>query len=77
MPTPRSPAPKRPIHQDKDLDKLVKKAWKAGWNCVRKGNYIYAYPPDGGPPVQIKSTPSGSRYPKNLEKAFNRAGLET
>jgi hypothetical protein len=67
---------KRPIHQDKDLDKLVKKAWRANWRCVRKGNYIYCYPPSGEGPVQVKSTPSSSRYPKNLEKTFERAGLK-
>ena len=72
-----NPPPKRPVHQDKDLDKLVKKAWKAGWSCIRKGNYIYCFPPGGKEgPVQVRSTPSGSRYPKNLEKAFERAGLE-
>ena len=71
------PSPsKRPVHQDKDLDKLVKKAWKANWRCVRKANYIYCYPPSGVGPVVVKSTPSGSRYLKNLEKTFERAGLE-
>jgi hypothetical protein len=70
-----APSPKRPIHQDKDLDKLVKKAWKAKWRCVRKGNYIYCYPPSDEGPVVVKSTPSGSRYLKNLEKTFERAGL--
>jgi len=75
MATRRPPPPKRPIHQDKDLDKLVKKAWKAKWRCVRKGNYIYCYPPSGEGSVVVKSTPSGSRYLKNLEKTFERAGL--
>lgn len=76
--TARRPSPqKRPIHQDKDLDKLVKKAWNAGWHCVRKkSNYIYCYPPSGEASVVVKSTPSGSRYLKNLEKMFERAGLE-
>lgn len=68
---------KRPKHQNKDLDRLVKKAWEASWRCVRKGNYIYCFPPNGDEgPVQVKSTPSGSRYQKNLEKAFERAGLD-
>jgi hypothetical protein len=76
--TARRPSPpKRPIHQDKDLDKFVKKAWEAKWRCVRKkNNYIYCYPPSGEGPVVVKSTPSSSRYPKNLEKLFERAGLE-
>jgi len=69
---PETPS-KRQLHQDKDI---VKKAWKAGWPCVRKGNYIYCFPPGGEEgPVQVKSTPSGSRYLKNLEKTFERAGL--
>jgi hypothetical protein len=72
----KQPPPKRPIHQDKDLDKLVKQAWKAGWRCVRKNNYIYCYPPGDGPPVLVKSTPSSSRYPRNLKQAFRRAGLD-
>ena len=69
--------PKRPVHQDKDLDRLVKKAWNAEWRCVRKKNYIYCYPPSGKEgPVVVKSTPSGSYYLKNLEKTFERAGLD-
>jgi hypothetical protein len=76
MATRRPPPPKRPVHQDKDLDKLVKKAWKAGWRCVRKGNYIYCYPPDGSRFIAVKSTPSGSHYLKNLEKEFERKGLK-
>jgi hypothetical protein len=70
------PAPKRPKHQQKDLDRIVKKAWDAGWRCARKGNYIYCYPPSGDRFVVVASTPSGSRYLKNLEKKFERAGLE-
>lgn len=73
---PMPPVPKRPVHPDKDLDKLVKKAWRASWPCVRKGNYIYCYPPDGGRFITVKSTPSGSRYLKNLEKEFERRGLD-
>jgi hypothetical protein len=72
----RPSPPKRPVHQDKDLDKLVKKAWQSEWRCVRKGNYIYCYPPSGEGPVVVKSTPSSNRYPKNLEKMFERAGLK-
>jgi len=55
---------------------MVKQAWDAGWRCVRKRNYIYCYPPSGDGFVVVKSTPSGSRYRKNLEKQFERAGLE-
>lgn len=69
--------PKRPQARRKDLDQLVKRAWDAGWRCERrKSNYIACFPPDGGAPVIVKSTPSGSRYLKNLRKAFERAGLE-
>ena len=70
-------APKRPKHQDKDLDRLIKLAWEADWRCVRKkNNYIYCYPPGDGPPVLVVSTPSSNRYPKNLRQAFRRAGLD-
>jgi len=71
-----APTPKRPRAREKDLDKMVKQAWDAGWRCVRKRNYIYCYPPSGDGFVVVKSTPSGSRYRKNLEKQFERAGLE-
>jgi hypothetical protein len=70
------PVPKRPVHQDKDLDKLVKKAWKAGWRCARKGNYIYCYPPEGGRFVVVKSTPSGRYYITVLEREFRQRGLD-
>jgi hypothetical protein len=71
-----TPPPKRPRAREKDLDKIVKKAWDAGWRCMRKSNYIYCYPPSGEGPVVVKSTPSSSRYLKNLEKTFERAGLK-
>jgi hypothetical protein len=68
---------KRPKARRKDLDKLVKKAWDAGWRCVeRRSNYIQCYPPNGDPPVTVKSTPSEGRYEKNLRAAFRRAGLD-
>ncbi len=70
--------PKRPKARQKDLDKLVKKAWEAGWRCERrKSNYVLCYPPgeDQGP-VVVKCTPSEGRYLKNLRAAFERAGLE-
>jgi hypothetical protein len=67
---------KRPVHQDKDLDKLVKKVWRAGWRCVRKGNYIYCYPPDGGRFIAVKSTPSGKHYRKVLERELRQRGLD-
>jgi hypothetical protein len=74
---PRRPLPqKRPIHPNKDTDKLVKKAWQAKWRCVRKGNHIYCYPPGSEVPVVVKSTSSSNRDPKNLEKMFERAGLD-
>jgi hypothetical protein len=68
----------RPKAREKDLDKLVKKAWDAGWVCVeRKSNYILCYPPDKTQgPVVVKCTPSESRYLKNLRKAFERGGLK-
>jgi hypothetical protein len=73
---PARPA-KRPRAREKDLDKLVKKAWDAGWCCIeRKSNYILCYPPDGDQgPVVVKCTPSGSRYLKKVRAAFARAGL--
>lgn len=68
---------KRPKARDKDLDKLVKRAWDAGWTCVgRRSNYILCYPPGDGAPVVVKCTPSEGRYLKNLRRAFERAGLE-
>jgi hypothetical protein len=68
----------RPKAREKDLDKLVKKAWDAGWTCVeRKSNYILCYPPDRNQgPVVVKCTPSEGRYLKNVRAAFGRAGLE-
>jgi hypothetical protein len=67
----------RPRAREKDLDKLVKKAWEAGWRCERRSsNYIFCYPPGDGAPVVVKSTPSGSRYLENLRLRFKRAGLD-
>lgn len=72
-----TPSPSRPKASNKDLDKYVQKAWSAGWHCVRRrSNYIQCYPPNGDPPVTVKSTPSGNRYEKNLRAAFKRAGLD-
>ena len=72
-----NPPPKRPRARNKDLDKMVKLAWDAGWRCeLRRSNYILCYPPGDGPPVIVKSTPSEARYPKNLRAQFKRAGLD-
>lgn len=70
--------PNRPKAREKDLDKLVKKAWDAGWVCVeRRSNYILCYPPDETQgPVVVKCTPSDRRYLKNLRAAFARKGLD-
>jgi hypothetical protein len=71
------PPPKRPKAREKDLDKLVKQAWDAGWRCEeRRSNYIFCYPPGDSPPVVVKCIPSEGRYLKNLRAAFKRAGLE-
>lgn len=71
------PTPRRPRAREKDLDKLVKQAWDAGWRCERrKSNYISCYPPDGGAPVVVKCTPSGSHYLRNIRQMFRRAGLD-
>ena len=43
---------------------------------VRAKDYIYCYPPDGSRFIVVKSTPSGSRYLKNLEKEMERKGLK-
>jgi hypothetical protein len=72
-----NPPPRRPRAREKDLDKMVKRVWDAGWRCERRSsNYIFCYPPMDGPPVVVKSTPSGSRYRENLRLQFKRAGLD-
>jgi hypothetical protein len=72
-----NPDAKRPKVSNKELDAMVARAWEAGWWARQtKNNYAWCYPPDGGKPLKVVSTPSSSRTIPNTRSAFARRGLK-
>jgi hypothetical protein len=69
------PHAKRPKAPDKDLDKLVKQAWEAGWWCWRGSKYIYCDSTDRTTRVKIAMTPSDWRTLANTKRDFRSGGL--
>jgi hypothetical protein len=70
------PDAKRPKHQKKDWDPLVKEAWDQGWWVERRRKYIYCYALDENESiVKVPMTPSGSRTMNNKRRDFRAAGL--
>lgn len=72
-----NPSASRPKLPRKELDALVRAAWKAGWWCQRSGkNYILCYPPDDGRMVRIPSTPSSMYTANNVARKLRRRGVD-
>jgi hypothetical protein len=70
------PDAKCPSLPNKDMKKLVRACWDAGWWCERAGNkHIKCWPPNDKGMVPIPSTPSGSRTYQNKVSALKRHGL--
>lgn len=72
----KDPYAKRPEAPKKEYDRLVKAAWKAGWSCRRRGNYIYCYPPDIDDCVLVKSSPSKQGTLNRTTDKFRKLGLD-
>jgi hypothetical protein len=72
-----NPHLKCPRVVNKDMAKLVKRAWAGGAHCVAsKDNYVKVWPPDGSRMIRIPSTPSSPRSTyRNKLRALERAGL--
>lgn len=65
-----------PKHPDKDFNRLVQRAWDAGWWCEWRRKYIRCWPPDRRlEGVSLPTTPSSSRSLMNYTKKMERAGL--
>jgi len=67
---------KRPKAACREVDKLIKIAWKAKWR-MRKGNgHIKMMSPDGKHMVVAPISPSDHRSVKNLRAQLRRSGLK-
>jgi hypothetical protein len=71
-----NPSVPRPEASKKDYDRLVKAAWKAGWWCERRGNYIYCYPPGIDACVLVKSSPKKQGTYNLTRDKFRKLGLD-
>lgn len=60
---------------DKDLKKLQKKAWDAGWWPQQKKNAIAWLAPIGGDSVLLHGTSTDHRAYKNARALFKKHGL--
>jgi len=60
---------------DKDLKKVQKMAWKAGWWPERKKSGIMWLAPDGASHVMLHDTASDHHALRNAVADFRRAGL--
>ena len=67
---------KRPKVKDKDHDRLVKKAWEAGWWCERKKSGSVRCCPVTGACVTVHGTANGPRSLDNVKSCFRASGLE-
>lgn len=65
-----------PEHSDKDWRPIVRRAWDAGWWCVRRRKYIYCYALNGDDIVKVPMSPSDHRTIRNVRAHFARAGLD-
>lgn len=61
---------------DKDLKKLQKRAWDAGWWPKQKKNGIMWLAPDGVGHVTLHNTQSDHRAHDNAVSLFRNAGLD-
>jgi hypothetical protein len=72
-----NPSARRPLHQDKDYDRLIKAAWDAGWWCRRsRKNYIHCYRPSDNRMVSVPSTPRKQGTLSLTTRKFRTLGLD-
>lgn len=68
---------KRPRSTSKDIDKLLKIAWKAGWYMEKGGNdHIKVYAPGRQRPISAPLSPSKQRSVARLRSKLRTAGLK-
>ena len=68
---------KRPRSTTKDLDKLLKIAWKAGWPMAKaKTGHIKVLPPNSTRIISVPLTASSQRTVKNIRAEFRKHGLD-
>lgn len=61
---------------DKDVEKVIRKARKAGWEIeLTGGNHIKFTSPRGGKPVIGSLSPGSSRAVRTLRHNLEKAGL--
>ena len=71
-----NPNAKRPTVKNKELDKMIEKAWAEGWWAdYRSNGHVMCYAPNGGNTVLVANTPSDHRTVPNTKSYFRRAGL--
>lgn len=62
---------------DKDVEKVIRKARKAGWDIqITGGNHIKFQPPKGGQAVIGSLSPGSSRSVRTLRHNLAKAGLQ-
>lgn len=67
----------RPKSTTKDLDKLLRIAWKAGWPMARaKSGHIKVLPPNSNRIISVPLTASSQRTAKNIRAEFRKHGLD-
>jgi hypothetical protein len=64
--------PSRPKHQNKDLEKILKWAERAGWTFTKGRKYFMGKCHCGKHMKTVRLTPSGARYGENLKHWFVR-----
>jgi hypothetical protein len=70
------PPPEFDYVGDKQLKKLQKCAWEAGWYPERKKKGIMWFAPDGVGHVMLHGSNSDHHAYKNLRSEFRSAGLD-
>lgn len=63
--------------KDKEVRRIAECLVEQGWRLERntRTSYVFAYPPNGGRPVKLPSTPAGSgRWRTNLIALLRRQG---
>jgi hypothetical protein len=61
---------------DKDLKKVQKAAWRAGWWPKRKKSGIMWFAPNGAAHVMVHDSDSDHRAYANAVSEFRKAGLD-
>jgi hypothetical protein len=73
-----NPKAKRPKVKDRQLDKMVKTAWSAGWWAVKRptGHVMCYHPTDLKEKVLVNNTAGDRHVVPNVRSSFRKAGLK-